>query len=286
MSDSVPWPETAGNWSGLFSRRPFTFGENWGSFASSLSQQAIERAAESLVGLLGVEAIRGRSFLDVGCGSGLFSASAARLGASRVVALDVDAQCVSVARSVAERLGVADKVETAQGSILDAAAPARLGPFDVVYAWGSLHHTGAMWRAIETAASLVQPQGTLVLAIYRKSVTSPFWRLVKRTYNAFPRILRYPMLGGYLAVKTPYCVVRGWPLRDRERGMNLLTDAVDWLGGFPYEYASAEEVTRFVEKEGFRTLRVIPTQGAVGCNQFVFERMAADGEPKKGANPR
>jgi 2-polyprenyl-6-hydroxyphenyl methylase/3-demethylubiquinone-9 3-methyltransferase len=214
--------------------------------------------------------MRGRSFLDVGCGSGLFSASAARLGASRVVALDVDARCVSVARNVAERLGVANKVETAQGSILDAALPARLGRFDVVYAWGSLHHTGAMWRAIETTAGLVQSQGMLVLAIHRKSATSPFWWLVKRMYNASPRLLRYPMLTGYLAVKAPYCIVRRWPLRDRDRGMNILTDAADWLGGFPYEYAAAEEVTRFVEKEGFRTLRVIPAQGTVGCNQFVF----------------
>jgi len=260
----------------LFSRRPFTFGENWEAFAAGLSKEAVNRAEESLVALVGSDAIRGRDVLDVGCGSGLFSASAARLGARRVVALDIDPKCILTSRAVAEQLGVSDKVTVAQASALDGDSLRRLGKFDLVYAWGSLHHTGAMWQAIGNVLELVAPQGTLALAIYNKSFTSRAWRAVKRAYNASPRLLRYPMLAGYLAVKAPYCLLRGWKLWDRERGMNILVDAADWLGGYPYEYATLKEVEAFVEKAGFSTLRVIPTRGISGCNEFVFRRKTSD----------
>jgi 2-polyprenyl-3-methyl-5-hydroxy-6-metoxy-1,4-benzoquinol methylase len=259
----------------LFSRRPFTFGENWEAFAAGLSEDAVRRAEESLVALLGRDAISGRDVLDVGCGSGLFAASAARLGGRRVVALDIDPKCVLTSRAVAEKLGVSGKVTVAQASALEGEALHRLGEFDLVYAWGSLHHTGAMWQAIGNVLETVAPRGTLALAIYNKSITSRAWRGVKRAYNASPRLLRYPMLAGYLAVKAPYCLLRGWKLWDRERGMNILVDAVDWLGGYPYEYATPREVVEFVEKAGFSTLRVIPTRGLSGCNEFVFVRKAS-----------
>jgi len=67
-----------------------------------------------------------------------------------------------------------------QGSILDAVWAPLLGTFDIVYSWGVLHHTGAMWTALELAASLVGPRGTLAIALHRRTALCGAWRIEKR----------------------------------------------------------------------------------------------------------
>ena len=58
----------------------------------------------------------------------------------------------------------------------------------------------------------------------------------------------------------------------RQRGMDIYYDAVDWVGGSPYEYASREEIVEFMEKKGLDLTKFIPTKGFTGCNEFVFHK--------------
>lgn len=59
----------------------------------------------------------GASVADVGCGSGVLGIAAARLGAARVRAADVDPAAVAATQANAERNGVADRVAVALGSV-------------------------------------------------------------------------------------------------------------------------------------------------------------------------
>ncbi len=118
----------------------FPFGRNWASFLGVLNEERIQEAERSLATMIGRDQIAGASFLDVGSGSGLFSLAAMRLGARRVHSFDYDADSVQCTREL-RRLYFpdADHWTVEQGSALDADYLARLGQWDIVYAWGALH---------------------------------------------------------------------------------------------------------------------------------------------------
>jgi SAM-dependent methyltransferase len=243
----------------------------------------VRAAAESLTELLGGASLEGRSFADVGSGSGLFSLAAARLGAARVHSLDFDARSVACTRELRERFGAGGCDWTVeQASVLDLPHLRALGSFDVVYCWGVVHHTGDMWTALGNVCELVSPGGLLLISIYNdQGRRSRVWRRVKRSYNRLPRLLR-PLyvaaamapselrgLAGSLLHRRSY--LAGWR-EPRERGMSKWRDMVDWVGGYPFEVATPDEVHDFIHARGF-ALERLRTQGAgLGCNEYVYRR--------------
>jgi 2-polyprenyl-6-hydroxyphenyl methylase/3-demethylubiquinone-9 3-methyltransferase len=153
------------------------------------------------------------------------------------------------------------------------------GTWEVVYAWGSLHHTGDMWQACENVSRLLTPGGTLAISIYNdQGWVSRLWWILKRSYVSVP-LLRLPLLlltfvltwgptfaRECLAGRNP---VRKWRAYG-DRGMAAWTDLVDWAGGYPYEYASFDDVVRFFEARGMRLQRMKSVRRNLGCNEFVF----------------
>lgn len=252
----------------------FTFGSNWLRYVErDLDEQAINEARASLEALpLG---LRGRSFLDLGSGSGLFSYCAQLLGASRVVSVDVDPDSVECARRLRARAGEPSSWEVLHGSVLDATFMSGLEPADLVYAWGSLHHTGAMWAAIRAARARVARGGALFLSIYNKHPSqSPLWVEKKRRFNEGSALrktyMRARHIGGHLLTELmlghdPVSVVRGYG----ERGMAYLRDVEDWLGGEPYEFATVEEITEQCELMGLER-RLLNAPEGIACNEFLF----------------
>lgn len=269
-------------------RLRFAFGENWSRFATGLDAGRIQNAVESLRAMLGVQDLQGRSFLDIGCGSGLFSLAARQLGA-QVVSFDYDPASVATAQRLRQNTYPEDaqwRIE--KGSVLDAGYLASLGKFDVVYSWGVLHHTGSMWQALQNAAQMTTPDGTLFIAIYNdQGRYSRWWYRTKRLYNSLPRSLRFLVLVPcFIRLRGPMLVrdlLKGSPLRSwknyrhSSRGMSAWYDVVDWVGGFPFEVAKPEEIFDFHRARGFALLRLKTCGGGRGCNEFVFRR---DGRPQ------
>ncbi|HSQ62775.1 MAG TPA: methyltransferase domain-containing protein [Polyangiaceae bacterium] len=257
----------------------FAFGKNWRRL--HIDDQRIDEAQRGLARLLGPD-LGGLSFLDVGSGSGLMSLAALRQGAARVVSFDLDAESVQCTDALRRRCASDAPWQVLRGSALDAAFLASLGTFDVVYAWGALHHTGDLWRATGLVARNVGPRGRLALAIYNRvrghlgTLDSRSWHAIKRAYARGGPARRGAMLAAYVAWRSAVALTKlEHPLsemRERKaRGMDYFVDARDWLGGFPYEYASAREVVDFVAAHGLFPERVFEVSpDGWGCNELVF----------------
>src|SRR5512133_3135008 len=80
----------------------FEFGQNWSQFLASVDHERIQQAEQSLKEMLEVDSLEGKTFLDIGSGSGLFSLAARRLGA-RVHSFDFDPQSVACAVELRRR---------------------------------------------------------------------------------------------------------------------------------------------------------------------------------------
>jgi 2-polyprenyl-6-hydroxyphenyl methylase/3-demethylubiquinone-9 3-methyltransferase len=263
----------------------FGFGDNWTRFLVALDEQRIAAAEASLREMLRLENLAGMRFLDIGSGSGLFSLAARRLQA-QVTSFDFDPQSVACTRELKRRYFPEDPDWTVgQGSALDAQFLSGLGKFDVVYSWGVLHHTGSMWLGFENAIARVAPGGRLFIAIYNdQGARSHLWWIIKAFYNRLPRLLRTPfvklLMGTIFLATLVRATLRGRPMEAirpalddaRERGMSAKYDAVDWVGGFPFEFATFELLTAYFRARGFEIVSSRQTT-SWGCNELSMRRV-------------
>ncbi|MDN5869957.1 MAG: class I SAM-dependent methyltransferase [Nitrococcus sp.] len=260
----------------------FEFGHNWLSFIDFISEKRITAAVYSLEHLFHNSELQNKRFLDIGCGSGLSMLAAIKLGAREVVGVDIDEDSVEASTNCLGRFACGKNWNVLRGSVFDFDSE-QLGRYDIVHSWGVLDFTGDLWLAVEKASALVADNGLLVFAVYRKTPFCGFWRREKYLYAHAPRWLQAPTRWLYqlafLARKltlrqNPVVFVRSYY---QNRGMSWTHDVHDWLGGYPYESSTREEVHEKLSALGFYIVREnIGLSGfglfGSGCNEYVARR--------------
>jgi 2-polyprenyl-6-hydroxyphenyl methylase/3-demethylubiquinone-9 3-methyltransferase len=250
----------------------FGFGANWSRFLRLLDEERIIQATDSLKHMLEVDDLKGKTFLDIGSGSGLFSLAAKRLGA-KVFSFDYDPQSVACTTELKRRYFNEDADWQIQhGSVLDPAYLNSLGKFDITYSWGVLHHTGNMWQALSNASDTVGENGKLFIALYNfQPFASKYWTFVKRTYNKHP-LSRPLFVAMYAPLMLLVMLLNALRNRKSARGMSVFYDFYDWIGGYPFEVSTPEEIFDYFKARGYLLKKIKTVGGKMGCNEFVFQR--------------
>lgn len=259
----------------------YGFGKNWDEFIRrSLSDEVVSESIEHMKKFMRVESLEGKTFLDIGCGSGIHSLAAKRLGASRIISFDYDDDSVMTTRKVKEWSGEKGDWTIMQGSVLDPAFLSSLPKADIVYSWGVLHHTGSMWEAIRSAAIPLKEDGQFYIALYSSDIyldpTPEFWIRLKRAYNQANPLTRklIELKYVYWVLLRPEIERGGDPIAHMDsygkRGMTAWTDAKDWMGGYPMEFAGYREARDFCHNElGLDLVNVLTGEG---CTEYLFAR--------------
>lgn len=261
----------------------YSFGKNWAEYVeNSFNEGAVDDSRAGLARLLRLDSLNGRVFLDIGCGSGLHSLAAYRMGAEQIISFDYDRDSVATTEQLKQRAGNPSSWTVMQGSALDRAFMAALPKADVVYSWGVLHHTGDMWNAVRNAIIPMKPDGVFYIALYSSDnyLDPPpeYWIKLKRRYNLQGAIgkrimewwyvLKFHLLPALKSRQNPISVIRNYG----HRGMTFWTDAKDWLGGYPIEFAGLQETQTFCHRE--LGLDLVNIKTGEGCTEYVFCRLA------------
>jgi predicted RNA methylase len=262
----------------------FAFGMNWLDYAQKIDEHKIAQAMEDLKRLNGGEHLDGKSFLDIGCGSGLHALAAIRLGAKSVSCVDIDPDSVQATKNTLAKYAPETPAKVNVVSVFDM-SPEQHGTFDVVYSWGVLHHTGDMYEAIRKAAALVAPGGVFMIALYKKTPFCGMWRVIKKRYTHADAAGQKRMMDAYLALTQGIQRLCGIDYEShiknyaKNRGMNYYNDVHDWLGGYPYESISPESCIAFFKEIGFSLeaskIKTMPRGRGLfgsGCDEFTFAR--------------
>ncbi|MFZ3069228.1 MAG: class I SAM-dependent methyltransferase [Microgenomates group bacterium] len=260
----------------------FSFGENWQEYLNKVSPKKIIQAENSMLDLISKSQLKNKSFIDIGCGSGLFSFAAYRFGVAKLLSVDIDKYSIKCVNRLKQQEDNPINWLVKHGSILNQKFVNSLGKFDIVYSWGVLHHTGDMYQAFNNIIKICKKNSYLILAIYNKnrglsalfSGSSDLWLKIKKTYNSSgwfgKKIIEYLyyiwfVFGYILTLRNPFLYIKNY----NNRGMFFTTDIKDWLGGYPYEYASVDELINYFSNKGFFVKKIISSDN-LGCHQILF----------------
>ena len=79
----------------------------------------------------------------------------------------------------------------------------------------------------------------------------------------------YFILGLLANFKNPISYIKNY---QTTRGMNFFTDIKDWLGGYPYEYASVQEIKDYFKKYNLLCEKNTEVR-SIGCNEYLFRKV-------------
>ncbi len=214
------------------------------------------------------EEVGGRSVLDAGCGTGIFSIIFANHGAERVTGIDISEGSLGTARTLKQRFGLENVLFQRQDML---ELPFADASFDIVWAWGTVHHTTDPYRAIDQLIRVLKPGGSLLLAVYTRTrltfvheiIRNILIRTPRRTWTFLSKVMAF-----FLAP-----VVFFFKKREKSRRGEKLEELIlDWYFVPIRHYYRPEEIRRHLEGRGFDIEDYLPASGRFdSTSNFIFK---------------
>jgi len=259
-------------------KKKFSFGKNWQNFNKNITNKNINNSIKYFKNFTKFVNLKNKTFIDVGCGSGINSLLAIKLNAKKVLSIDIDENSVSACKLLRKKYKISNKNWIIkQVSILDTSKIKKLGKFDFIYSWGVLHHTGDMNKAFDNLFLLAKKKSYIYVSIYNKYLTSNTWKIIKYFYASSNNFIKKIMEKIYITIYYIGLNLNKYSIKEYKksfvlkRGMSFRHDIIDWLGGYPYEYLSFEDLSAIFFKKGYSILSFKKSNG-VGCNEIFVKR--------------
>ncbi len=218
------------------------------------------------------EEVRNRSVLDSGCGTGIFSIIFANHGAARVTGIDISEGSLGTARSLKEKFQL-DNAEFMQQDMLE--LPFADASFDIVWAWGTVHHTTDPFRAIDQLIRVLKPGGSLLLAVYTRTRVTFIHEIIRKILVRTPR-WSWTFLSKVMAVLLAP-IVFFFKRREKSRKGEKLEELIlDWYFVPIRHYYRPEEIRTYLENKGFSIENFLPASGRFNStSNFIFKARKA-----------
>jgi len=212
--------------------------------------------------------IRGKEVLDSGCGTGIFSTIFAMKGAKNVIGIDISEGSLSTARALKAKHQL-ENLQFQKQNMLE--LPFHDDLFDIVWAWGTVHHTTDPLRAVDELTRVLKTNGTILLAVYRKTAITPIHEFIRKTCIRLPRSAWIPVSKIMALVLTPF--VHIFKRREKLRKGEKLDELIlDWyFVPIRYHY-TPDEIRDYLGKKGFEIEKFVPASGRFdSTSNFIFK---------------
>ena len=218
--------------------------------------------------------IRGKSVLDAGCGTGIFSTIFARNEASRVTGIDISEGSLGTARNLQNQFGL-QNVTFHKEDMLQLPFPD--GSFDIVWAWGTVHHTTDPLKAVEELIRVLKNEGSLLLAVYTRTRLTFLHEMVRKTLIRTPR-KTWTALSKIMAVFLAPVVFLFKKREKARKGEKLEELILDWYFVPIRFHYKPEEIKSFLEERGFVIEKFLPASGRFdSTSNFIYKARKARG---------
>ena len=212
--------------------------------------------------------IKDRKILDAGCGTGIFSLIFAIKGAKEVIGIDISEGSLNTGKELKKKFNSENLLFQMQDMLN---LPFEDNTFDIVWAWGTVHHTTDPFKAMNELIRVLKEDGTILLAIYKKTNLTPAHEIIRKTLIKMPKSLWIPTSKIMAVFLYPLVVL--FKKREKLRGGERLEELIlDWYFVPIRHYYTPEEIKTYLEKEGFIIEKFVPGSGRFdSTSNFIFK---------------
>lgn len=212
--------------------------------------------------------VEGKLVLDAGCGTGIFSTIFANNGAGKVTGIDISEGSLGTARSLKEKFHL-DNAEFQKEDMLN--LPFTDESFDIVWAWGTVHHTTDPLAAIEELNRVLKKGGSLFLAIYKRTKVTWIHEIIRKTLVKTPQ-RSWTTLSKIMAFFLSPVVFLFKKREKSRKGEKLEELILDWYFVPIRYYYYPEEIRNFLEERGFTIEKHLEHSGRFNSSSnFIFK---------------
>ena len=214
------------------------------------------------------EEVKGKSVLDAGCGTGIFSIIFANNGAGDVVGIDISEGSLNTGRKLKNMFHL-DHVQFQKEDMLNLPFPNE--GFDIVWAWGTVHHTTDPYQAIDELIRVLKKGGSLILAVYTRTKLTFLHEFIRKILVKTPK-KTWTFLSKIMAVLLSPVVVFFKKREKSRKGEKLEELILDWYFVPIRHYYRPEEIESYLIERKFKIEQFIPASGRFNStSNFIYK---------------